>query len=86
MRLFEQFSIVLGCLLLGVALGGLAVSSGLTNVLIMITPPEEGPEWIAKLIAGAIALVSLAGASYLALGKWNEVKERRARANEESRP
>ena len=81
---FEQFSIVLGCLLLGVGLGGLVVSFGLTNVL--ITPPEEGPDWIAKLIAGAIALVSLAAVSSLALGKWNEVKERRARANEESRP
>ncbi len=77
---------MLGCLLLGVALGGLAVSSGLTNVLIMITPPEEGPEWIAKLIAGAIALVSFAVASYVTLGKWKEAKYRRARANEERRP
>jgi hypothetical protein len=82
-RLLEQFGIVLGCLLLGVGLGGLAFDSGITNVL--ITPPEEGPEWLAKLIAGAIALVSLAVASYLALGKWKAVKDRRARANEERR-
>jgi hypothetical protein len=81
---FEQFSIVLGCLLLGVGLGGLVVNFGLTNVL--ITPPEQGSDWIAKIIAGAIALVSLAALSSLALGKWKEVKERRARANEENRP
>jgi hypothetical protein len=67
---FEQFKIVLGCLLLGVGLGGLVVSFGLTNVL--ITPPEEGPDWIAKLIAGSIALVCLAALSYLALGEWKE--------------
>jgi hypothetical protein len=81
---FEQFSIVLGALLLGVVLGGLAVSLELTNVL--ITPPEEGPDWIAKLIAGTIALVCLAAASYLGLGEWKVVKHRRARANEERRP
>ena len=81
---FEQFSIVLGCLLLGVGLGGLVVSFELTNVL--ITPPEEGPDWIAKLIAGAIALLSLGAVSYLGLGEWKELKHRRARANEERRP
>ena len=81
---FEQFKIVLGCLLLGVGLGGLVVNFELTNVL--ITPPEEGPDWIAKLIAGAIALVSFAVASYVTLGKWKEAKDRRARANEERRP
>jgi ABC-type antimicrobial peptide transport system permease subunit len=84
MMRFEQFSIVLGALLLGVVLGGLAVSLGLTNVL--ITPPEEGPDWIAKLIAGAIALAALAAVSYLAIREWKEVKDRRARANEERRP
>jgi hypothetical protein len=67
---FDQFRIVLGCLLLGVVLGGLVVSFELTNVL--ITPPEEGPDWIAKLIAGSIALVCLAALSYLALGEWKE--------------
>jgi hypothetical protein len=81
---FDQFRIVLGALLLGVVLGGLTVSLGLTNLL--ITPPEEGPDWIAKLIAGAIALLSLAAVSYLGLGEWKEVKHRRARANEERRP
>ena len=84
MRSFEQFSVVLGALLLGVGIGGLVVSSGITPVL--ITPPEEGPDWLAKLIAGAIALVSLAAVSSLAFGKWKEVKDRRARANEERRP
>jgi hypothetical protein len=81
---FEQFSIVLGALLLGVVLGGLTVSSGLTHVL--ITLPEEGPDWIAKLIAGAIALVSLVTVSYLGLGERKVVKDQRARANEERRP
>ncbi len=81
---FDQFRLVLGALLLGVVLGGLTVSSGITPVL--ITLPEEGPDWIAKFIAGAIALVSLAAASYLGLGEWNKAKHRRARANEERRP
>ena len=81
---FEQFSIVLGALLLGVVLGGLAVSLGLTNVL--ITPAAEGPDWLAKLVASAIALASLAAVSYLAIREWKEVKDRRARANEERRP
>jgi hypothetical protein len=81
---FDQFRIVLGALLLGVVLGGLTVSSGITPVL--ITLPEEGPDWIAKFIAGAIALVSLAAASYLGLGEWNKAKHRRPRANEERRP
>ena len=80
---FDQLNIVLGALLLGVVLGGLAVSLGLTNVL--ITPPEEGPDWIAKLIGGVIALVSLAAVSYLELGEWNKVKDQSARANEQRR-
>ncbi len=81
---FDQFRIVLGALLLGAVLGGLAVSFGLTNVL--ITPPAEGPDWLAKLIAGTIALLSLAAVSYLAFGERKKVKDRRARANEERRP
>jgi len=46
---FDQFRIVLGALLLGVVLGGIAVSLRLTNVL--ITPPEKGPDWMARPLA-----------------------------------
>ncbi len=68
--------IALGALLLVIAFVYVGSSwlSWLTNVPDIV--PTEAPEWIAKLIAGVIALVSLTVASYLALQEWRKAKHR----------
>ena len=48
--------------------------------------PPEVPEPIAMLIAGAIALISLVAASYLAIQELKEVRYRRAKPNEGKGP
>ena len=75
---------MLGVALLVVAVV-IVVRPWFANVFAIVPTEAEVTESIARLIAGAIALVSLTAASYLTLKEWSKAKHRRAKANEEGR-
>ncbi len=80
----DRMLLGLGALLISLAVL-FVVIPWFANVLDVIPTeaPEQMPESIARLIAGAIALVSLTAASYLALKERKEAKHRRSKTSEE---
>ena len=63
-------------------------SSWLTNVLDIVPTeaPDQVPEWVARLIAGVIAVFSLMTATYLIIEEKKEAKHRRLKTKGEGYP
>ncbi len=74
-RRIDRILIAFGALLLVIAFVFVG-NSWLTNVLDMVPTeaPDQVPEWIARLIAGVVAVFSLIAATYLIVNERKEAK------------